>query len=347
MSYQNLLLLFSFIIAFLVSFAATPLAKAFALRIGAVDVPKDSRRMHKQPIPKLGGLAIYYGFIISVLSFSDLNMSTVGLILGSLIIIVLGTVDDVVQLSAKVKLVFQITAAVVVVLFGVQIDFITNPNVFSNQQLISLGIWAIPVTIVWIVGVTNSVNLIDGIDGLAAGVCCISSIIIVFISLLSKQPNIAILTAAIAGASIGFLPYNFNPARVFMGDTGSNFLGFALSVISIQGLFKGYAVISFVAPILILGLPILDTGFAIFRRILKKKPIMEADRGHLHHRLIDMGFSQKQTVIILYTLSAILGMSAVVLTGSGMFRAFVLIFSVVIFIIIGIKLMPFVSEDRG
>jgi UDP-GlcNAc:undecaprenyl-phosphate GlcNAc-1-phosphate transferase len=348
LDYKNLLLLFSFIIAFLVSFAATPIARIFAYKVGAIDVPKDERRIHAKPIPRLGGLAIFYGFIISVLSFADLkNISIIGLIFGSLIIVVLGAVDDVKNISAKIKLFFQVIAAIIVVLTGIRIEFFTNPNIFSNDNLIALGIWSIPITIIWIVGVTNSVNLIDGVDGLAAGICSISSIIIFFISLLSGQLDIALLTAAIAGAALGFLPYNYNPAKIFMGDTGSNFLGFALAVISIQGLFKGYAVISFVVPILILGLPILDTSFAILRRVVTRKPIMKADRGHLHHRLIDMGFSQRQTVLILYTFSAILGMSAVVLTGSGIFRAFVIIFSVVIFIIIAIKLLPLTPDANG
>ncbi|MBZ4645607.1 MAG: undecaprenyl/decaprenyl-phosphate alpha-N-acetylglucosaminyl 1-phosphate transferase [Clostridia bacterium] len=339
MDYQNLLLVFSFIVSFLVAFAATPLAKIIAHKIGAIDIPKDERRVHKQPIPRLGGLAIFYGFIISAISFVQIDKAIQGILLGSLVIVILGVIDDVKQLKAKVKLVVQIFAALIVAFHGVRIDFLTNPNIFSGERLISLGYWAIPVTVIWIIGITNAVNLVDGLDGLATGISSIASLSLLFISLLVGETTIALLTAAIAGACLGFLPYNFNPAKIFMGDTGSTFLGFVLATVSIQGLFKGYAVISFAVPLLILGLPIFDTGYAILRRLLSGKSIMEADRGHLHHRLIDMGFSQKQTVMILYTMSGILGISAVVLTGSGAFRAMILVLSVLVFVVAGAKYM--------
>jgi len=336
---KNIWIAFSFIVAFIVAFAATPLVKVIALKIGAVDIPKDERRIHNQPVPRLGGLAIFYGFIVSVLSFGQINTAMRGILIGSLIIVVLGIIDDVKELGAKIKLVFQVIAALVVALHGVQITVLTNPNIFSAQETIQLGYWSLPVTVLWIVGITNAVNLIDGLDGLAAGVSSIASISLLFIAILGHEYGIAFATAAVAGACLGFLPYNFNPAKIFMGDTGSTFLGFVLATISIQGLFKGYAVISFAVPLLILGLPIFDTGFAILRRLIAHKPIMQADRGHLHHRLIDMGFSQRQTVMILYTMSGILGLSAVVLTGSGALRAMILILSVLVFVIAGARYM--------
>ncbi|MGE4283988.1 MAG: MraY family glycosyltransferase [Clostridia bacterium] len=342
MSYQNLFLVLSFIVAFLIAFAATPLAKVIAYKIGAIDVPKDDRRIHKKPIPRLGGLAIFYGFIISVVAFVEIDKSIRGILLGALVIVLLGIIDDVKQLKAKVKLVFQIIAALIVVFHGVRIEVLTNPNLFSAKETIELGFWSVPLTVAWIIGVTNAVNLIDGLDGLAAGISSIASICLLFVSLLAGEPvgiisSTAMITAALAGSCLGFLPYNFNPAKVFMGDTGATFLGFILATISIQGLFKFYAVISFAAPLLILGLPIFDTGYAILRRMIHGKSIMEADRGHLHHRLIDMGFSQRQTVMILYTISGILGLSAVVLTGSGAFSAMVLIFSVLVFVVAGAR----------
>lgn len=337
MDYKDLLLVFSFVVSFLVAFAATPLARILAFKIGAVDIPKDERRIHKHPIPRLGGLAIFYGFIVSVLSFIQLDTSIRGIILGSLIIVILGVADDVKQLGPRIKLVVQIVAALVVVFHGVRIDFLTNPNIFSNNELISLGMWSIPITIIWIVGVTNAVNLVDGLDGLATGICSIASISLLFISLLVGEHTIGLLTAAIAGSCLGFLPYNFNPAKIFMGDTGSTFLGFVLASVSVEGLFKGYAVISFAVPLLILGLPIFDTGYAILRRLFNGKPIMQADRGHLHHRLIDAGFSQKQTVVILYIVSGILGISAVVLTGSGVARATILVALMLVFVVVGAK----------
>ncbi|WHH57575.1 MraY family glycosyltransferase [Petroclostridium sp. X23] len=338
MSYQNLFLVLSFIVAFIIAFAATPLAKSIAYKVGAIDVPKDARRVHKQPIPRLGGLAIFYGFIISVIAFVKIDESVRGILLGALVIVLLGIIDDVKQLRASIKLVVQIAAALIVVFHGVRIEGITNPNIFSSTETIQLGIWSIPVTVMWIIGVTNAVNLIDGLDGLAAGISSIASICLLFISLLTGDLTyIAMMTAALAGACLGFLPYNFNPAKIFMGDTGATFLGFILATVSIQGLLKFYAVISFAVPLLILGLPIFDTGYAILRRLINGKSIMEADRGHLHHRLIDMGFSQRQTVIILYTISGILGLSAVVLTGSGAFSAMVLILSVLVFVIAGAR----------
>ncbi|MBZ4647412.1 MAG: UDP-GlcNAc:undecaprenyl-phosphate/decaprenyl-phosphate GlcNAc-phosphate transferase [Petroclostridium sp.] len=339
MSYQNLLLVLSFAVSFLVAFAATPLAKVIAHKIGAIDVPKDERRVHKQPIPRLGGLAIFYGFIVSVLSFIEFDTGVKGILLGALVIVLLGIIDDVYQLKARLKLVIQIAAALIVAFYGVKIEFLTNPNIFSSQPTIPLGYFALPVTVMWIVGITNAVNLIDGLDGLAAGISSIASISLLFISLLASESSVAILTAALAGSCLGFLPYNFNPAKIFMGDTGATFLGFILATVSIQGLFKGYAVITFAVPLLILGLPIFDTGYAILRRLLSGKSIMEADRGHLHHRLIDMGFSQKQTVMILYTISGILGLSAVVLAGSGALSAMILILSVLVFVVAGAKYM--------
>lgn len=212
-------------------------------------------------------------------------------------------------------------AALVAVLEGNRIEFLSNPNIFSKEPFWELGWLSIPISVLWIVAITNSVNLIDGLDGLACGVSTISSMTLLVIALIVSEPDVAILMAALAGACIGFLPYNLNPAKIFMGDTGSTFLGFILATVSIQGLFKFYAIISFAVPFLMLGLPIFDTCFAILRRVAKGQSPMSPDRGHIHHRLIDMGFSQKQAVAVLYIISAILGLSAVVLTTIGVVRA--------------------------
>lgn len=317
-------LVFCFSLAFVISFAATPLVKALAYKIGAIDVPDGARRVHKTPIPRLGGLAIFYGFLVSVLFFADLDTQLRGILIGALLIVAMGMVDDVKQLGAKIKLLVQLLAAGIVVLHGVQITAISVPDFIIEGGILPLGWASIPVTIIWIVGVTNAVNLIDGLDGLAVGVSSIATFSLFFIAILSGEPTVAIISAALAGGCMGFIPYNFNPAKIFMGDTGSTFLGFTLSVICIQGLFKGYAIISFIVPFLILGLPIFDTAFAILRRIKNKKPIMGADRGHLHHKLIDMGFSQKQTVAILYVIAMLLGLSAVLVIDQGAYTAFVL-----------------------
>ena len=219
----------------------------------------------------------------------------------------------------------QIAAALVAVLHGNVIQVLSNPNIFSENPYWTLGSLAVPLSVIWIVAITNAVNLIDGLDGLAVGVATISSLTMLVIAMLVSENVVALMMAALAGGCIGFMPYNLNPAKIFMGDTGSTFLGFVLATVSIQGLFKFYTIISFAVPFLMLGLPLFDTCFAILRRLAKGQSPMAPDRSHVHHRLIDMGFNQKQAVAILYVISAILGLSAVVLTTSGALKAMVLL----------------------
>ena len=309
------------VVALLISLVSTPVVKNLAAKVGAVDVPKDNRRMHDHPIPRMGGLAIFFGFVLSVLIFAELTPQLRGMLLGASMIVVLGIFDDIYALKALPKLFVQIAAALVAVCSGNVIEALSNPNIFSSDPYWELGILKIPFTVLWIVAITNAVNLIDGLDGLACGVSTISSMTLLVIALVMEEPDVAILMGALSGACIGFLPYNLNPAKIFMGDTGSTFLGFILAVVSIQGLFKFYAIISFAVPFLMLGLPIFDTCFAILRRVSHGQSPMAPDRGHIHHRLIDMGFTQKQAVAVLYIISAILGLSAVVLTTIGVVRA--------------------------
>ena len=290
-----------------------------------MDVPKYSRRMHKVPIPRLGGLAIFIGFMVSILLLVNIrgNSQMQSILLGSVIIVVLGVVDDIMALPAMLKFVVQIVAALIPAMSGVVIQAFSNPNIFSGNLYWVLGPLSIPFTVLWIVAITNSVNLIDGLDGLANGVSAISATTMLVIALLASEAQVAIVMAALVGACVGFMPYNLNPAKMFMGDTGATFLGYILATMSIQGLFKFYAVISFAVPFLILGLPIFDTTFAFIRRIAHGQSPMHADRGHIHHRLIDMGLNQKQAVATLYVISAILGLSAVVLTTGGEQKAMV------------------------
>ena len=311
--------------AMLIAFITTPVVKSLAERVGAVDVPKDGRRMHDHPIPRMGGLAIFLGFLLSALVFVPLSQSMRGMLLGAILIVILGIFDDIYALPALPKLLIQIGAALIAVLHGNDIQVISNPNIFSENPYWVLGGWAIPVTVIWIVAITNAVNLIDGLDGLAVGVATISSLSMLVIAMLVSENVVALTTAALAGGCIGFMPYNHNPAKIFMGDTGSTFLGFVLATVSIQGLFKFYTIISFAVPFLMLGLPLFDTCFAIIRRLSKGQNPMSPDRSHVHHRLIDMGFNQKQAVGILYVISAILGLSAVVLTTSGALKAMMLL----------------------
>ena len=305
--------------ALIVSFLTTPVVKSFAYKVGAIDVPKDARRMHHVPIPRLGGLAIFIGFIVSILLFVDVRRDAQmqSILLGAVVIVVLGVVDDIMALPAMFKFVVQIAAALIPALNGVVIQAFSNPNIFSDNLYWVLGKLSIPFTVLWIVAITNSVNLIDGLDGLANGVSAISATTMLVIAILVSEGQVAVVMAALVGACVGFMPYNMNPAKMFMGDTGATFLGYILATMSIQGLFKYYAVISFVVPFLILGLPIFDTAFAFIRRIAHGQSPMHADRSHIHHRLIDMGLRQKQAVATLYVISAILGLSAVVLTTGG------------------------------
>ena len=320
----------AFALAGALTFFLTPHVKKFAHEVGAIDVPKDGRRMHKAPIPRLGGLGIFMGFLASVLIFVDWNTTLLSIMLGAMLIVVLGIFDDIVSLGAKFKFLIQIIAAAIpVCIGGLKIEFFTSLNPFSDNPYFSLGIFAIPVTIFWIVGITNAVNLIDGLDGLAAGVSSIAAFTMLAVALLTNEITVAIIMAALAGSCIGFLPYNFNPAKIFMGDTGSTFLGFMLATMSIQGFFKFYAVISFAVPFLILGLPIFDTASAITRRLLQHRSPMSPDRGHVHHKLVDMGFNVKQSVAILYAISATLGLAAVILTTSGEAKAMVLVAAVI------------------
>ncbi|MBS7226961.1 MAG: undecaprenyl/decaprenyl-phosphate alpha-N-acetylglucosaminyl 1-phosphate transferase [Oscillospiraceae bacterium] len=318
------------LVAMVVSFLMCPLVKSFAYKIGAIDVPKDNRRMHKKPVPRLGGLAIFLGFIVSILLFANIDHEMQGILLGAVIIVVLGVVDDMTPLRAYFKFVVQIAAALVAVFHGVVIETLSNPNVFSQSPYWNLGWLAVPITVLWIVGITNAVNLIDGLDGLACGVSTISALTMLVIALLVSEGGIAVIMASLVGACLGFMPYNKNPAKMFMGDTGSTFLGYILATISIQGLFKYYAIVSFAVPFLILGLPMFDTLFAIVRRLAHGQNPMAPDRGHIHHRLIDMGLSQKQAVAALYVVSSILGLSAVVLTASGAIKAMLLLMALMI-----------------
>ncbi len=313
------------VVALLIAFISTPVVKSLAQMVGAIDVPKDNRRMHSHPIPRMGGLAIFLGFLLSTLIFVPMSTPLQGMLLGGVIIVILGIFDDIYALPALPKLLVQIGAALVAVLHGNVIQVLSNPNLLSDDPYWVLGSLAVPLSVIWIVAITNAVNLIDGLDGLAVGVATISSLTMLVIAMLVSESVVALMMAALAGSCIGFMPYNMNPAKIFMGDTGSTFLGFILATVSIQGLFKFYTIISFAVPFLMLGLPLFDTCFAILRRLAKGQSPMAPDRSHVHHRLIDMGFNQKQAVAILYVISAILGLSAVVLTTSGALKAIVLL----------------------
>ena len=348
----------AFLLAFIVAFMATPYTIKIARKIGAVDVPKDERRMHKRAMPKFGGPAVILGFLVSVIYLlivmsmegtislfgtENYAMQLLGMFLGIIIISITCIIDDIKTIKPIVKLAGQVLAAIVAVAFGVRIDSVDFWFISTSE--LSEIISAI-VTVVWIVGVTNAINLIDGLDGLASGISVISAISLLVIFVLNGSPTIAIiLITALAGALVGFLPFNFSPAKTFIGDTGSNFLGYAISIIAILGVAKTYTVAVIILPLIVLGLPIFDTIWAIIRRLIKGKSIkaiFKADKGHLHHRIVAKGFSQKQAVLILYGISATFGIFAVILLDSGIWKA--LSFLLMVIVAIGLGYRNFQAE---
>ena len=295
----------------------TPGVIFLAEKTGAVDKP-DERKVHKKPIPRIGGIGIFLAFILSMIIIGIMvnlgrqNLHEVrGLLISGTLMFLVGIIDDYKNLPAKIKLLGQILAAAVLVVgFDVRVDFVTDP--FGDY--IYLEWISIPATLFWLVGLTNTVNLIDGLDGLAAGVSALAASTIFLVAMEQHYFLITILTTALAGSAFGFLFYNTNPARIFMGDSGSLFLGFMLAAISIVGVMKSAATIALIVPILALGIPIFDTTFAILRRYLGGQPIFKPDKGHLHHRLLRLGFTQRQAVFLMYVISTVLGLSAIALT---------------------------------
>lgn len=334
----------------------TPQVKKFAFKVGAVDVP-NARKVHTKVMPRLGGLGIYLAFILTLflvlpfvaddLSLRDANFIKAFLVGGSMIVLI-GALDDRFQLSAKVKLLGQIIAACVVVFgFDISVDFVNIPFQDSFKYLES---WiSIPLTIFWIVGVTNAINLIDGLDGLAAGVSGIAIGTILVMSLLMGNMMIALLCMILLGAIIGFLFFNFHPAKIFMGDSGSLFLGFCLAMLSLLG-FKQVAIVSFMTPLIIIGVPLSDTFFAIIRRWVQKKPIFAPDKGHLHHCLRELGFSHRQAVLIIYSIAAFFGVLAVIQSSAAFYDAnwvtFVVICIMMFFMQIGAEVIGLIGLTK-
>lgn len=354
----GILYFIGFIIALLIAVVMTPLVKKFAFFVGATDKP-NHRKVHTRIMPRLGGLAIYSGFVAAYFALSpfipegllrprDLNMIN-ALLVGGTIIILLGALDDRFELSAKVKLLGQIIAACVVVFgFDVHIDLV---NVPFGQTMQPVAEWiGIPITILWIVGVTNAINLIDGLDGLAGGVSGIAIATIAVMALIMGNQPVVLLSTLLLGGIIGFLVFNFHPAKIFMGDSGALFLGFSLATLSMLG-FKQVAIVSFVTPLLIIGVPLTDTFFAIVRRWVNKKPIFAPDKEHLHHRLQDLGFSHKRTVLIIWGVSAVFGIlaviqSAVVQSSAANWITFAVICLLLFFLQIGAEVTGIVDKTR-
>ena len=311
----------AFSLAFGVSLFLTPLLIKLAPRLGAVDLP-GHRKIHQQAMPCIGGVAIYLAFTAGILASGPPWPQTGALLLGGLVILAVGLVDDLRDLSPYLKLAGQVAAALIVAACGFRVDFITHP---FDQGVISLGVLAIPVTVFWIVSVTNAVNLIDGLDGLAAGVSSLAAVVLGIVAWREGQPLVGLWSFILAGSAAGFLRYNFHPARIFMGDSGAMFLGYCLAVFALQGLTKSTTAYSLIIPFVILGIPLLDTFFAVVRRLASGTPIFRADRDHLHHRLLAIGLSHRQTVLVIYGISALYGASAIALTCLTTPQAFIIL----------------------
>ncbi|KZE70212.1 MraY family glycosyltransferase [Paenibacillus ottowii] len=352
-----LIYIIGFIMALGLALLLTPLVKKFAVKVGAVDVP-NARKVHTRIMPRLGGLGIFLAFLLSLLamlpfvpegmlSSRDINFIAAFLIGGTLITLI-GALDDRFDLNAKLKFLAQIAVACMVVFaFDIRVDFV---NVPFQDAYSSLESWiSIPLTIFWIVGVTNAINLIDGLDGLAAGVSGIAIGTIFVMSLLMGNYMVAMLCLVLLGSIIGFLFFNFHPAKIFMGDTGSLFLGFSLAMLSMLG-FKQIAIVSFITPLIIIGVPLSDTFFAIIRRKLQKKPIFSPDKGHLHHCLRELGFSHRQTVLIIYGIAVFFGILAVIQSSAALNEAnwvtFVVICIMMFFLQIGAEVIGLVGKTK-
>ena len=342
----------AFMIAFVTTFMATPHTINLAKKVGAVDTPEDERRINKIEMPRLGGLAVIAGFFVSILylllvmtieskidlSQDNYSQKLIGFSIGAFIIGIVCFIDDIKGVPALIKLIAQTIAAIIVVQFGIKIDNLDIP-LFSFEN--AGNTFYTVLTVLWIVGITNAINLIDGLDGLSTGISLISCLSLLIIFSLNGSPIISvILITALAGALCGFLPYNFNPAKTFIGDTGSNFLGYCLSIISIIGIAKTYTAIVIVAPLMALALPIFDTLFAIVRRFIhgkSLKAIITPDAEHLHHKMLKLGFTQKQAVLIMYGISAIFGMFAIILMDGGIWKALSFALIIILAVAMGYK----------
>lgn len=310
-----------------------------AFKIGAVDLP-NQRKVHTSIMPRLGGLAIFFSFLIGIVVFRPDGFFLAPFLMGSTIIVLTGVLDDLFELPARVKLIGQIASTLPLIFSGLAIQFIMIP--FSGPFY--FGLFSIPITIVWIVGITNAINLIDGLDGLAAGVSAIAIITITFIALQTGRTLTVIIGLIAIGSILGFLVYNFYPAKIFLGDSGALFLGYVIAVLSLMG-FKSITFFSYIIPIIILGVPLSDTFFAIVRRLVHKKPIAVADKAHLHHMLLQHGLTHRQTVLMIYMMAALFGMIAIIFSQATVWGAILLIAFVLLFLELLAEVTGIISKD--
>ncbi|MCD5325925.1 MULTISPECIES: glycosyltransferase family 4 protein [Pontibacillus] len=328
------------LLCFIASILITPVVKKLAVKIGATDKPNE-RKVHQKLMPRLGGLAIFLSFIAGVLLFYPDSPYTWPLIIGSTIIIITGVLDDMKELSPKWKMAGQLAAALIVVIAGnVKVEYINIP--FGDT--LQFGWFSIPITILWIVGITNAINLIDGLDGLAAGVSSIALLTISGMAISMGDIFVSMVGLITLGSTLGFLVYNFYPAKIFMGDTGALFLGFIISVLSLLG-FKNITLFSFIIPVIILGVPISDTIFAIVRRFVQRKPLSSPDKSHLHHCLLRLGYTHPETVLMIYAMAALFSLAAVIFSQATMFGSVFVLFTLLILIELVVEVTGLISQN--
>ena len=295
--------------AFAVALAMTWPSIWLAHKLHIVDMP-NARKVHTAPTPRVGGIAIYLGFVAGALLLGVYTRQVAAVLIAGSVVFLTGFIDDYKDISPKFKLAGQFVAALILVAAGFSIRFISNPFTGST---VSLGLLGIPITVVWLVGVSNAVNLIDGMDGLAGGVSAIAAVATAIVCLSQGELVAAALAGILAASALGFLPWNFHPAKTFMGDCGALFMGFILGTLALMGLCKGATAISVFIPFLILGVPVFDTFCAIIRRLFLHKPIFEADKMHLHQVLLSLGLGQRQAVLTIYVFAMLMGLAAVLM----------------------------------
>ncbi|MDR7485875.1 MAG: MraY family glycosyltransferase [Armatimonadota bacterium] len=351
------------LVALVVTHALAPVVRRIARRLGAIDYP-GGRRVNTRPTPRLGGAAIYLGFVAAALVAMvvarpielvrsgaeayiripivvQTDRAILGIMLGGTFLFLCGIYDDIRGLHPGAKFLAMLAAAAVLIPFGLATQFLTHP---LTGKTVALGPWGALFTILWVVAVVNVINFIDGLDGLAAGIVAIAGTTLLLVAWAKRDVVAVSLAAALVGAALGFLRHNFNPARIFMGDSGSMFLGYVLGGLSVMGLYKSYTAISLLVPILALGVPIADAAFAIVRRWRSGRPIYLPDRGHLHHRLLDRGLTQRQTVLLLYLVSALLGLGALALAGVNRPAAIVTLGVIAAILVIGAQRMGLLAR---
>jgi len=360
MEFSRLYFWIIYLTAFALALIFTPLSIKIAVRTGAMDVPKDARRVHTHPIPRIGGMAIFIGVTAAVLLELVLklylmhkgqlvpmaSLKLTGIITGGVLIYLLGLADDLKGLAPMVKLAGQVACAGVAYAFGIRLTFIQQ--LFGDVTF--SGVICCILTILWIVAIVNTINLVDGVDGLAAGIVAIASLCIAYVAYNNGYYTACFAMLATAGGAMGFLPYNFYPAKTFMGDGGSLFLGFMIASISLIQPMKGTTVVAILIPGLVLALPIFDTLFAIFRRLVNRKPIMEADKGHIHHRLMKAGMGQRRTVLCMYGICGIMGIAAVLLSEERYVEMLGLCAVAVVYLAVVLteknKMLPSIRENK-